>query len=236
VETQILEIQELGLKGGKVSSRQTQIRRPKGRLIGFDPPDFQPSSIEAMMPVMVTPVMMVMPVAIVADPAQAIIGPDQPAAVVRIIIRVVVIRRVEVPMKAVVPKRKPAVAEAAPVENMSGAKSAAVEHGATAVETAAVKRRTSTMETAATVKTASTVASPTAMTTTAMAATAADFGRQPVGAVCRGRRRGRTDQRQRFCALAGCGRQHQHRGRRKPQRTNKGADQPAPGIWNFHHA
>jgi hypothetical protein len=54
---------------------------------------------------------------------------------------------------------------------------------------------------------------PTAMTATAMAATA-DFGRQPVGGVCHRRRRARTDQRQRFRALVGCGRQHQHHGRR----------------------
>ncbi len=92
------------------------------------------------------------------------------------------------PVKAMVPKPEPTVAEAAAVENMSGAKSAAV------------KRRTSTMEAAATVKTAATVASPTAMTTatmttTAMAAAAADFDRQSVGGVCHCRRRARTDQR-----------------------------------------
>ena len=98
------------------------------------------------------------------------------------------------PVKAMVPKREPAVAEAATVENMSGAKSAAMEHGATAVETAAMEA------TAATVKSATTVASSTAMaatTATATAATmaAADFGRQPVGGVCRCRRRARTDRR-----------------------------------------
>src|SRR5229473_1333263 len=153
-----------------------------------------------MMPVMVTPVV-VMPV--VADPARAIIGPDHPAAMVRIIIRVVVIGRVEVPVKAMVPKPEPTVAEAAAVENMAAVKSATVENmsGAksTAMETAAVKRRTSTMEAAATVKTAATVASPTAMTTATMTTTAmaaaADFGRQPVGGVCHCWRRARTDQR-----------------------------------------
>jgi hypothetical protein len=113
---------------------------------------------------------------------------------------------------------------------MSGAKSAAMEHGATAVETAAVKRRTSTMEATAAVKTASAMASPAAMTATA----AADFGRRP--GVYRCRHRARTDQRQRFRALVGCERQHYHRSRRKAQRTRQGADQPAPGIWNFHHA
>src|SRR5258708_32592515 len=88
-EAQCLEIQELGLKGGKVSSRQTHIRRPNGRLIGFDPPDFQTSSIEAMMPVMVmpvvvmTPVVVARPAAIIADPSPALIAPDSPAAEVR---------------------------------------------------------------------------------------------------------------------------------------------------------
>jgi hypothetical protein len=92
-----------------------------------------------------------------------------------------------VPVKAMVPKREPTVAETATVENMSGAKSAAV------------KRRTSTMEAAATVKNAATVASPTAMTTATMTTTAmaaaADFGRQPVGGVCHCWRHARTDQR-----------------------------------------
>lgn len=145
------------------------------------------------------------------------------------------------PMKAVVPKREPAVAETAAVENMAAVKAAAMEHGATAVETAAVKRRASTMEAAATaVKSTSAASMPAAtMPATAVAAaamtTAADFG-QPVGGVRHRRRRARTDQRQRFRALVGCGRQQQHRDRRKAQRTNKGADQPAPRIWNFHHA
>src|SRR5260370_10864518 len=111
-----------------------------------------------MMPVMVmpvvvmTPVVVAMPVAIVADPARAIIGPDHPAAMVRIIIRIVVIGRVEVPVKAMVPKPEPTVAEAAAVENMAAVKAATVENmsGAksTAMETPAVKRRTSTIEAA----------------------------------------------------------------------------------------
>ena len=146
---------------------------------------------------MVTPVV-VMPVAIVADPARAIIGPDHPAAMVRIIIRVVVIGRVEVPVKAMVPKPEPTVAEAAAVENMAAVKAATVENmrGAksAAMETAAVKRRTSTMEAAATVASATAMTTAT-VTTTAMTAAAADFGRQPVGGVCHRRRRARTDQR-----------------------------------------
>jgi hypothetical protein len=185
VEGPILEIQELGLKDGKISSRQIQIRRPPGaRFVSTH----RKPSIIAMMPVMVvpvmvvTPVVMAMPVAIVANPAQAVVSSDHPAAVVRgIIIRVVVIGPVEVPVKAMVPKREPAVAEAAPVENMRGAKSPAMEGGATAVETAAVKRRTSTME--ATASAAVKSASPTAMTAATMTTTAAtttmtaaDFG------------------------------------------------------------
>ena len=115
--------------------------------------------------VVVTPVVMAVPVTIVANPAQAVVSPYHPAAMVRGIIRIVVIGRVEVPVKAMVPKREAAVAKAAAVENMRGAKSAAMEHGATAVETAAVKRRTPTMEAAASaaVKSASPAAVPSTM-------------------------------------------------------------------------
>jgi hypothetical protein len=87
---------------------------------------------------------------------------------------------------------------------------------------------------ASAVKSAATVA--TAMTAT-MAATVttmatSDFGRQPVGSVFRRWRRGWIDRRKRFRALAGGGRQHQHRGSRKTQ----GTDKAAPAIWNLHHA
>jgi hypothetical protein len=90
------------------------------------------------------------------------------------------------------------VAKAA-VEDMTGAKSAAV------------KGRTAAMEAAA-----SAVKSATTVVATAMAAMAtSDFGRQPVGSVFHRRRRGWIDRRKRFGALAGRGRQHQHRGSRK---------------------
>jgi hypothetical protein len=96
----------------------------------------------------------------------------------------------------------------ATVEDMAGTESAAMEAAATTV-----------------------VAAMTAtVTMTAMATS--DFRRQPVGSVFRRRRRGWIDRRKRFRALAGRGRQHQHRGSRKTQRTNKAA----PGIWNLHHA
>jgi hypothetical protein len=115
------------------------------------------------------------------------------------------------------------VAKAA-VEDMTGAKSAAV------------KGRTAAMEAAASaVKSATTVVA-TAMTATMAAAVTAmatsDFGRQPVGSVFRRRRRRWIDRRKRLRALAGCGRQHQHRGSRKTQTT----DNAAPGIRNLHHA
>jgi hypothetical protein len=111
------------------------------------------------------------------------------------------------------------VAKAA-VEDMTGAKSAAV------------KGRTAAMEAAASaVKSATTVVA-TAMTATVTAMATSDFGRQPVGSVFHRWRRGWIDRRERFRALAGRGRQHQHRGSRKTQTTDKAA----PAIWNLHHA
>jgi hypothetical protein len=140
-----------------------------------------------------------------------------------------------VPVKAMVPKREPTVAETAAVENMSGVKSAAMEHGTTAVETAAME--TTTMEAAAAVKSASAPVkstSPATMPTTAMTAAAADFGRQPVRDVCCDRHGAGIDRRKRLCALAGR-RQHQRRGSRKAQRTDEATD-AAPWIWNPRHA
>jgi hypothetical protein len=105
------------------------------------------------------------------------------------------------------------------VEDMSRAKSAAV------------KGRAAAMEAATAVKSATTVVAA-AMTATVTTTATPDFGRQPVGSVFRCRRRRWIDRRERFRALAGRGRQHQHRGSRKPQTTDKAA----PGIWNLHHA
>jgi len=141
-----------------------------------------------------------------------------------------------VPVK-VVSEREAAVAKAAAVENMTAAKSAAMERCAAASETAAVKGST-TMKAAATVETASTMMAATAMaaTVTATAMTSADFARQPIGDMLRCRRRAWIDQRKRFCALVRCGRQHQHRGCRKTQRTRKATAKTAPGICNLDHA
>ena len=82
-----------------------------------------------MMPVVVAPVVM-MPRTMAADFARAVLGPDDPAVAVRVIIG----RRVAIARTEVVPVREPisAVAIAATAENMRGAKPAATEHGAAA--------------------------------------------------------------------------------------------------------
>jgi hypothetical protein len=121
----------------------------------------------------------------------------------------------------VVPVCEPMSTKAA-VEDVTGAKSAAVKGRTAAMEAAA-----SAVESATTV-----VAAMTATVTTVTAMATSDFGRQPVGSVFRRRRRGWIDRRKRFRALAGRGRQHQHRGSRKTQTTDKAA----PGIRNLHHA
>lgn len=109
------------------------------------------------MPVVVmAPVEVVAPMPIVADAARAVMGQDHPAAVVRIIIGVIVIRVIgrtveDAPVKVVVGEpvaarpiagAKTAVAIAAAVEDRTGAKSAAMEYGAAAAQGATVKHRT----------------------------------------------------------------------------------------------
>jgi hypothetical protein len=129
------------------------------------------------------------------------------------------------------PERESAMAKAAAAEHMSGTESAAMEYSAAAAKAAAVEDRA-----AATVSTASagvetTAAANMATSTAASAMPAADFSHQPVSDGFRCRRRAWIDQRQRFCALDRCRRQHQHRGSRKAQAT----DEAAPGIWNPSH-
>jgi hypothetical protein len=161
-----------------------------------------------------------MPVAIAADPARAVIGPDHPALAVRVVI---IGGRVEEP-----PVETMAVheAKAAATENMSRTKPATVEHGAAGSESTDMDGpAAATVET-----TASTASSPATA-----AAMAADFGRQSVRDMfCRGRRT-RIDQRQRFRALARHSGEYKYRGRREPERPNKAPDQATPGIQNFHH-
>ena len=96
-----------------------------------------------MMPVVMTPVVVV-PVAEVADTPRAVIGPDDVAAAIRVIIGVIIIRVIgsveETPVMA--PEREPAMAKAsaenmrrsipAAVEDRAAAKAAAMEYGAAA--------------------------------------------------------------------------------------------------------
>ena len=155
------------------------------------------------------------PVPMVADAARAVVGPDDPAATMRVVVIrvIIVIRPIEVPVKVAVPE--PAMAKAAAVKNMRGS------------EAAAVKRRAATME-ASTVETAATMA---ASATAASAMPAASLDGQPVRGEFRGGRHARIDQRKRLCALASYGRQRKHRGSRNAQATEK----TALGIWNLHH-
>ena len=155
------------------------------------------------------------PVPMVADAARAVVGPDDPAATMRVVVIrvIIVIRPIEVPVKVAVPE--PAMAKAAAVKNMRGS------------EAAAVKRRAATME-ASTVETAATMA---AATMAASAMPAASLDGQPVRGEFRGGRHARIDQRKRLCALASYGRQRKHRGSRNAQATEK----TALGIWNLHH-
>jgi hypothetical protein len=81
MEAQILEIQELGLENFLAADTN---QAPAGAPDWFRPAGLAAASVEAMVPVMVVPIVVVMPVAIVADPARTVIGPDHPAAVVRV--------------------------------------------------------------------------------------------------------------------------------------------------------
>ena len=190
---------------------------------------------------MMPPVIVVTPVAIVADTARAVMGPDHPAAAVRIIIGIIVIRVIgraveEAPVNVMVREpiaamANPAVAIAAAMEDRTGAKPAAMEHGAATMEaatvkhrtTAAVKHRAAAVEAATTVE-ASAAAIEASAAMSAMS-TVADFGRQAVGGKFRRGGSARVDQRKRLSALRH-GRQCQHRGRRKAETT----DNAAPGI------
>ena len=188
-------------------------------------------------PVVVTPVVMA-PMAVVTDAPRSEMRPYHGAAAVSVVIRVIVVVGVvrrpieEMPMKAVVPEREAAVANAAAVEHRRASNRATVEYGSTTPDAAAVKGCAA----ASTVETASPnhVATATAAATATMAAT--DFGRQSFGCMFTRGYRTRIDQRQRLCALAWCGRQRKQRGHRKPQGTDNATGHAAPRIWNIYHA
>lgn len=183
----------------------------------------------AMMPtVVITPVVMpvmpAVPMAEVADAARTVIGPDDVAAPIRIVVVAVVIGSIEAPMVEEVPvrpERESAMAKAAAVENMTAAEATAVE------EPAAASTEMHAMTTAA-VEAAMT----TAAAVTAAAMASAHVSDQSVGHRFRGRRRAWTDRRQRVCALDRGRRQDEYRRSGEAQATDK----PAPGIWNLGHS
>jgi hypothetical protein len=128
-----------------------------------------------------------------------------------------------------------AVTIAASAETMSGAIPAATIYRSAASIPAAMKDRATASDATGVKGGAATVESPTAMETAAATSTAAmaaaDFSGESVSDVIRCGHSARVGQRQRFGTLAGCGRQQQYRGSRKPQATDKAA----PGIWNLQH-
>ena len=102
------------------------------------------------------PVIVVAPVAEVTDAARAVIGPDHPAAAVRVIIGIIIVRVVgrsieEAPLKVMVTREsiaavaKSAVAIAATVDDRAGSEAAIVKHWTTA----AMKHRGATVKTSA---------------------------------------------------------------------------------------
>ena len=163
------------------------------------------------------PMVVVAPRAIVADVARAVMGQDHPAAAIRIIIGVIVIRVIgraikEAPVKVMVVREpiaavaKAAGTIAAAVEDPSGAKPAAMEYGAAAVEAADVKtsaamETTTAVEASTSAATAVRTASTTSSMTTTSAMSTADFSRQPVGGKFRRGDSARIDQRERLGAL-----------------------------------
>lgn len=172
-----------------------------------------------MMPAMVmTPVVMpAVPMAEVADTARAVIGPDDVAAPIAIIIgRSVIIRgSEEAPMveEAPMPECEPAVAKSAAMEHVTAAEAPAVKDVAAAPASAEMHAMTTAAVTAA-------------------AAMAAHFGDQSLGDGFCGWHRAWTDRRQRVRALARGGRKHEYRRCGEAQATHKSA----PGIWNLGHS
>ena len=131
------------------------------------------------------------------------------------------------PVNAVVPERKPAVAKAATAENMSGSKPAAMDYGATTSETAAVKDRATAAEPAMETSAA------TAMVTAAAMAAAAISVVSPCDAMFSCRHRTRIDQRQRLRALAWHRRQRKAARRRQDPGTQSNGRCPRLGSGIF---
>jgi hypothetical protein len=167
-----------------------------------------------------------------ADLARPVMGPDYAAVAipVAIVARIAVIGRrvIDAPMEVtpVVIEMGPVIrvtisvaitaatvdrrcAKTATAENVSSAKTAAVDCETAAPESAAVKCRAAAAETAmaaASAETATAAASKASAATAKAAATMAtatvpNFGRQPIGNVFRSRSRAGTCKRQRLSAL-----------------------------------
>lgn len=190
-----------------------EIRRPPGRL--FVSTHSRSSLLDAMMPpMMMAPIVVVAPGAIVADATRALDGLYDMAARGRVVSGIIVVRvviiRVVVPNTSdkdapeVVPVAEPMASEAMTAsESRPGTEPAAMNGRATVG--AATKAVSTTTE---------------AVSATAVPA-AADFDRQPVG--CGFVRRGgtRIDQRQCLRALAGGRQESQERSRRKAQESGQ---------------
>lgn len=168
-----------------------------------------------MVPAMVTP-MMVTPVPEMTDAAWTVVGPDDRAAAVGVVIGVIVVigvgRSIEEPPMKVMPVME---SDAAAMEGHAPVKRAALKCSATtASTTAGVKRgaawsdaaamecRATSMEAPSAAMTAS---AATAVTTTSASAaatmTAAHFDDRRTGSCARDRRGTRIDQRQRASVL-----------------------------------
>src|ERR1700674_285100 len=106
-----------------MSSGQTLRVCPEGKPVPAFPDHALINAVVMMPAVVVTPVV-VAPMAIVTDAPRSVMGPDDRAAAVGVIIRVIIIIGVvrrsieEMPVKAVVPERESAVANATTAEHM----------------------------------------------------------------------------------------------------------------------
>jgi hypothetical protein len=164
-----------------------------------------------MPPMMMAPIVVVAPGAVVADATRTIDGLYDTAARGRVISGIIVVWVIII--RIVVPntsdKDAPEVVAVASEAMTAG-------ECRPGTEPAAVNGR-ATVEAAAT----KAVSAATAMPSATMPATAADFDRQPVG--CGFVRGGgaRIDQRQRLCALAGGRQESQERSRRKAQESGQ---------------
>ena len=179
------------------------------------PESFQPACLPIDRQAMANAPVVVMPRAIAADLARAVIGPDHLAEPARLIVALRIIgRRVAIVARAdmvammevgaslpdmMMPdySRRGKAAAAATMECRGGAKTAAAKYGATAAETtamngrttaaktAAVKSRAATPEAAAPAATETATSAAATETAATMAVATSDFSRQSVRGIFR---------------------------------------------------